>query len=57
MPFPWLLLPGLPMNPGGSLEVLVPGSAGTPVSVFMQVIDPGIPGLSFSNAIEAVIGF
>ena len=56
VPVPWLLLVPLTTGPSGSAELVVPGSAGVPATLYMQVIDPNGLEFRFSNAIEVVIG-
>ena len=56
VPFPWLTLVALTADTGGQIELVVPGSAGAPVTLFVQVIDTNGPTFRFSNTISVDIG-
>lgn len=56
VPVPWLVLAKLPTSSLGTVELAVPGSAGAPVSLVLQVIDPNGPSFRFSNAVLATLG-
>ncbi len=57
VPVPWLVLAPLTADTGGVSELAVAGAVGTPISLYLQVVDANGPSFRFSNAIEAVIGF
>ncbi len=56
VPLPLLTVVTLSTDNDFTLELPVSGGGATPVTFFMQVLDPTGPGFRFSNAIEAVIG-
>ncbi len=56
VPLPWTILLPLSADTFGRISLPVPGSAGAPTPVYMQVIDANGDSFRFSNAVELVIG-
>ncbi len=56
VPFPWLTLLPLGSDIFGRVSLTAPGGTTTPVTLYMQVIDPNTPAFRFSNGIEVQIG-